>query len=63
MSKRGRTEYECKCKCVIKGKGKEKKMIVRFNRIVTGGQGGWRVRARAGEGVGESGLEMAVVRG
>ena len=35
MSKRGKTEYECKCECVIKGKGKEKKMIVRFHRIVT----------------------------
>src|SRR5882724_11912902 len=35
MSKRGRMEYECKCKCVIRGKEKEKKMVVRFNRIVT----------------------------
>ena len=35
MSKRGKTEYECKCECVIKGKGEEKKMVVRFNRIVT----------------------------
>jgi len=35
MSKREKTEYECKCECVIKGKGKEKKMVVRFNRIVT----------------------------
>src|SRR5882724_4645932 len=35
MSKRGKTEYECKCEYVIKGKGKEKKMVVRFNRIVT----------------------------
>src|SRR5882724_2161485 len=35
MSKRRKTEYKRKCECVIKGKGKEKKMVVRFNRIVT----------------------------
>ena len=35
MSKRGKMEYKCKCEYVIKGKRKEKKMVVRFNRIVT----------------------------
>src|SRR5882724_7730115 len=35
MSKRRKTEYKCKCECVIRGRGKEKKMVVRFNRIVT----------------------------
>src|SRR5882724_13127439 len=35
MSKRGRTEYECKCICVIRGSKRKKKMVVRFNRIVT----------------------------
>src|SRR5882724_2938999 len=35
MRKQRKTEYKCKCECVIRGRGKEKKMIVRFNRIVT----------------------------